>query len=88
MAPRRKTKTRDEREGFERIPQSVGSVKKTLPLADIIEARYPYTTTHQVWINNWLVCGTDRDYIADMIVRAINEWAKTPDCKAWLREQT
>jgi hypothetical protein len=58
-----------------------------LPSAEAVKADWYVTPSHQVWINNQIICATDREYLADLIVRAIEHWRHTEDGKKWWAEQ-
>lgn len=60
---------------------------KSPPPADVLVGRYPLTTTHQVWINRQLICGTDQAYLADIVRRALDHWWQTENGKEWWRER-
>lgn len=82
-APDSTSKIRDAGHGLAGAPGSANC----LPPADVIAGRYPYTTTHQVWINKQLICGTDMEYLADIVMRALNHWRLADEGKEWWSER-
>lgn len=58
-----------------------------LPRAEVLPSFWCPKPTHEVWINQGLICGTDKDFCAEMIAMAINHWRHTDEGKAWWKER-